>query len=351
MDNRETIHQIADGKLPGREALAGLLSTFDRSDLDYAGQLAARRTEEVFGRNVYIRGLIEFTNHCKNDCLYCGIRRSNRGLTRYRLTGEEILSCCGRGYALGYRTFVLQGGEDLFYTDDRVCHLVSAVKKQFSDCAVTLSLGERSREAYRRFYDAGADRYLLRHETISGAHYARLHPAEMSWERRMDCLYALKEIGYQTGCGFMVGSPGQTAENLADELRFLMEFRPQMVGIGPFLPHRDTPFGQERPGSVEQTLLLLSLIRLLLPGVLLPATTALGTAERDGRLRGIRAGANVIMPNLSPLQNRKDYALYDNKTGLGEDAAEQIDAITAALSGAGYRVLVSRGDYREHSAQ
>lgn len=351
MDNRACIRRIADGKLPEREALANLLRTFDPSELAYAGWLAAQRTEAIFGRGIYIRGLIEFSNHCKNDCLYCGIRRSNRCLTRYRLTEEEILSCCGRGYTLGYRTFVLQGGEDLAYTDDRVCHLVSAIKKQFPDCAVTLSIGERSREAYRRFYDAGADRYLLRHETISNAHYERLHPAEMSWKHRMDCLYALKEIGYQTGCGFMVGSPGQTAEDLADELRFLTEFRPQMVGIGPFLPHRDTPFGQEKPGSVEQTLLLLSLIRLLLPNVLLPATTALGTAERDGRLRGIRAGANVIMPNLSPLQNRKDYALYDNKTGLGEDAAEQIDDITAALSGAGYQVLVSRGDYREHPMQ
>ena len=351
MTNRACIDSIAVGVLPEQAELASLLRTFSREELAYAGQLAARRTEEVFGRSIYIRGLIEFTNHCRNDCLYCGIRRSNRALTRYRLTEEEILSCCDRGYGYGYRTFVLQGGEDLYYSDDRVVHLVTEIKTRFPDCAVTLSLGERSREAYQRFYEAGADRYLLRHETVSPAHYGQLHPSEMSWQRRMDCLRDLKEIGYQTGCGFMVGSPFQTAEMLAEELRFLCEFRPQMVGIGPFLPHKDTPFGGEGPGSVELTLLLLSLIRLLLPEVLLPATTALGTAERDGRLRGIRAGANVIMPNLSPLRNRKDYALYDNKTGLGEDAAEQIEAITASLTAAGYRVSVSRGDYGERPAR
>lgn len=300
-----------------------------------------------FHHGVYIRGLIEFTNYCKNDCYYCGIRRSNPQAVRYRLTEEDILACCREGYPLGFRTFVLQGGEDPWFTDDRLCHIVSSIKKEFPDCAVTLSVGERSRESYQRLFDAGADRYLLRHETATSAHYAQLHPKELKLEHRMECLSTLKDIGYQVGAGFMVGSPGQTLEHLVTDLLFLQQFQPHMVGIGPFLPHKDTPFGQEPAGDVSLTLYLLSILRLMLPNVMLPATTALGTAAGDGREQGILSGANVVMPNLSPLSVRKKYMLYDNKISTGEEAAEGLTLLEKKLNAIGHHIVVGRGDYRE----
>lgn len=309
--------------------------------------LAQQAAQKSFGRQIFVRGLIEFTNYCKNDCYYCGIRRSNKNAARYRLTQEEILECCRAGYKLGFRTFVLQGGEDYFYSDEDIAAIVRAIKAQHPDCAVTLSIGERSRETYALWKQAGADRYLLRHETADCTHYAKLHPAELSAQNRQNCLYTLKELGYQAGAGFMVGSPYQTAENLADDLMFLQKLRPQMIGIGPFIPHHDTPFKDEPAGSVELTLVLLAVLRLLFPHVLLPATTALGTLSPGGRLLGIKAGANVIMPNLSPQNVRGKYLLYDNKLHTGAEAAEALNELQREVASIGYRIVSARGDYTE----
>lgn len=314
-------------------------------DFEPIRQAAEQVRRERYGNRVYIRGLIEFTNYCKNDCLYCGIRRGNRELPRYRLTDGEILACCRQGHGLGFRTFVLQGGEDGFFTDARLCRLVERIKDDFPDCAVTLSVGERSRESYQRLFDAGADRYLLRHETFSKSHYEKLHPSDMSYENRIRCLCDLKDIGYQVGTGFMVGSPWQTAESLAEDLQFIRKFRPHMVGIGPFIPHHATPFRAMEQGSVELTLKLLSMIRLLLPDVLLPATTALGSLDTQGREKGILAGANVVMPNLSPKESRGSYQIYDNKASWGSEAAEGLSQLREAMKKIGYEVVTHRGDH------
>lgn len=316
----------------------------DKEIAEYGFELARKRQKETFGNEVYTRGLIEISNYCKNDCIYCGIRRSNQNAERYRLSEEEILSCCESGYALGFRTFVLQGGEDGYYTDDLLEDLLHKIKAAYPDCAITLSLGERSRESYERLYTAGADRYLLRHETANEAHYGKIHPAEMSLKNRKQCLYTLKEIGYQVGCGIMVGSPYQTIDNLVEDLAFMKTFNPHMVGIGPFIPQKDTPFGEMEPGSLEMTLFLLAIIRLMLPKVLLPATTALGTIHSRGRELGILAGGNVVMPNLSPVKVRKKYALYDNKICTGEEAAECRGCLGNRMESIGYKLVISRGD-------
>ena len=311
-------------------------------------RLLAQRADAVrrriYGNRVYIRGLIEISNICKNDCLYCGIRRGNQACERYRLSGADILSACEEGYALGFRTFVLQGGEDGYFTDDVLADIVSAIRRRHPDCTLTLSLGERSRESYARLRKAGADRYLLRHETANPAHYAKLHPAEMSFGRRMRCLRDLKDLGYQVGCGFMVGSPHQTAQDLAMDLKFIEEFRPHMVGIGPFIPHAATIFAKEKAGSVELTCCLLSIIRLIHPAALLPATTALGTLDESGREKGILAGANVVMPNLSPPSVRKKYELYNNKLSDGDESAQCVESLKARMAAIGYEVVTDRGD-------
>ena len=306
--------------------------------------LADSARREVYGNAIYIRGLIEISNICRNDCLYCGIRRSNRRCERYRLTPEEILACCREGYALGFRTFVLQGGEDAFFTDDMLCALLQEIKTQCPDCAVTLSLGERSRDSYKRLRHAGADRYLLRHETADAAHYASLHPAEMSYANRMRCLQDLKSLGYQVGCGFMVGSPGQTPQHLAKDLKFVEDFQPAMCGICPFIPQQDTHLGREKAGTLELTCYLLSILRLIRPNLLLPATTALGTIDPNGREMGVMAGANVVMPNLSPAGVRRKYALYDNKATDGAEAAQCRDELERRMSAIGYEVVTARGD-------
>lgn len=315
---------------------------------DYDRQRLFDRADKVrrlhYGTDVYIRGLIEISNFCKNDCLYCGIRRSNANAARYRLSAEEILACCGQGYELGFRTFVLQGGEDSYHTAQWVERVVSEIKENYSDCAVTLSLGERPREDYEIWYQAGADRYLLRHETASRSHYEKLHPPGQAYLRRMECLRDLKRIGYQTGAGFMVGSPFQGTEELIADMRFLREFQPHMVGIGPFIPHHDTPFAGESAGSLERTLTMVALTRLTLPKALIPATTALGTIHPQGRELGLKAGANVVMPNLSPMHVRGQYSLYDNKACTGQEAAEGLEALKKSVAQAGYRVVVSRGD-------
>ena len=301
--------------------------------------------EQVYGKDIYIRGLIEFTNFCKNDCLYCGIRRSNTNACRYRLDVDEILQCCEKGYELGFRTFVLQGGEDAYFTDDRLEQIVKAIRGQYPDCAITLSVGERSYESYKRLFDAGADRYLLRHETYNAEHYAQLHPAELSAKARQQCLRKLKDIGYQVGCGFMVGLPYQTAEHLAEDMMFIADLKPHMVGIGPFIPHKDTPFAKETSGTLELTLFMLGLLRLMLPNVLLPATTALGTISPNGRELGIMAGANVVMPNLSPSMVREKYLLYNDKAHTGLEAAECVQDLKERMEVIGYEVVVSRGDW------
>lgn len=300
---------------------------------------------QIFGKQIYIRGLIEFTNHCRNNCYYCGLRRDNHKVERYRLEDEQILDCCEEGYALGFRTFVLQGGEDLYFTDEKISLIVRAVKARFPDCAVTLSLGERSRESYRLWYQAGVDRYLLRHETADCFHYRWLHPLELSLETRMQCLRNLKEIGYQVGAGFMVGSPGQTFGHLAEDMLFLLELQPHMIGIGPFIPHQETPFAGKPCGSVELTLFMLALLRLTFPKVLLPATTALSTLAEDGRKQGILAGANVIMPNLSPEGVREQYCLYDNKKCTNEESAQSVQFICEEMQKIGYEIIVGRGDH------
>ena len=331
------------------EAWERLFTEYTQSDADFAIELARQRTLERFGRKIWFRGIVEFSNICKCDCHYCGIRCSNHQVSRYRLSPEDILECCAEGYGAGFRTFVLQGGEDGWFTDERMCAIVREIKKRWPDCAVTLSLGERSRESYQAMFDAGADRYLLRHETADESHYALLHPAKQTLANRLRCLRDLKDIGYQTGCGIMVGSPGQTPATLAKDMVFMQEFRPQMVGVGPFLPHKDTPFREEKPGSVELTLFVLALCRLVLPGVLLPATTALGTAEADGRVRGVLAGCNVIMPNLSPASVRKKYMLYDNKAGSDLTAEEGIALLRRQMEAIGYEVVIGRGDYQEET--
>lgn len=325
----------------------------DGGGADY-GELmreADRLRRLSYDNEVYTRGLIEFTNFCKNDCLYCGIRRSNPYAERYRLTERQILECCSLGWELGYRTFVLQGGEDPYFTDERIERIVYSIRSTHPDCAVTLSIGERSRESYQRFYNAGAQRYLLRHETANDEHYHKLHPAAMSPENRKRCLWDLRDIGYQVGAGFMVGSPFQTPEYLADDLLFLQELQPHMVGIGPFIPQKDTPFGTFPSGTVEQTLLLLAMLRVLLPTALLPATTAVGTLDPLGREKALKAGANVVMPNLSPTDVRKKYLLYDNKICTGDEAAECRFCIQGRVERAGFRLTVSRGDHKEWRMQ
>ena len=308
---------------------------------------ARKIREKYYGNDVYIRGLIEFTSYCKNDCYYCGLRRSNRNAERYRLTKEDILSCCETGYALGFRTFVLQGGEDPAFTDEKMTDIIRTIKTDYPDCAVTLSVGEKKRETYLSWFEAGADRYLLRHETANEAHYQKLHPPGMTLANRLRCLRDLKEIGYQVGTGFMVGSPGQTSETLAEDLLFIAELQPEMVGIGPFIPHHDTPFAEETGDNGELTLFLLGILRLMLPSALLPSTTALGTADADGREKGVLAGANVVMPNLSPLSVRKKYLLYDNKICTGDEAAECRESLARRMNDIGYDVVISRGDFIE----
>ena len=312
----------------------------------YLFEKAREARRRYYGDDVYIRGLIEFTNCCRNDCYYCGIRRSNTHASRYRLTEEEILTCCREGWAIGYRTFVLQGGEDPAWGPDRIAALVASIKQAFPACAVTLSVGEHDRETYRRWFEAGADRYLLRQETADNAHYRLLHPPELSPENRKRCLWDLKEIGYQVGCGLMAGSPGQGPEQLAEDFLFMRELEPDMVGIGPFVPARHTPFADQPAGSLELTLFLLGLVRLMLPNVLLPATTALGTIHPRGRELGMLAGANVCMPNLSPPGVRDKYALYDHKLCTGEEAAQNLQSLRERMAGIGCRVVVARGDHK-----
>ncbi len=345
MTNIELIDKLSVEKNLSFDEWTQLIGTYTPEDRQYAADAARNVAQREFGRDIFFRGIVEFTSICKNDCYYCGLRRSNHNAARYRLTKEDILACCAEGYKTGFRTFVLQGGEDAWFTDERMCDIVSAIRQAYPDCAITLSIGERSRESYQKLFDAGANRYLLRHETATPAHYAKLHPKELSLENRIRCLYDLKAIGYQTGCGCMVGTPYQTAEDLARDMLFMADFKPEMIGIGPFIPHHDTPFAACAAGSVDTTLLLLSLCRLMLPRVMLPATTALGTLDGSGRKQGVLAGANVIMPNLSPINVRKKYLLYDNKAITGDDAAESLRLLDEHMHEIGYKLSIARGDW------
>lgn len=344
-DIKVLIDTLKEKRILGREQFRQLLEGTDAETAEYLFAQARSVRERVYGNDVYMRGLIEFTNYCKNDCYYCGIRKSNSCAERYRLTEEQILGCCDMGYSLGFRTFVLQGGEDPYFTDARMCKIICAIKAKYPDSAVTLSIGEKTYETYKAYREAGADRYLLRHETANEAHYNKLHPAELSLENRKRCLYDLKSLGFQVGCGFMVGSPHQTTDTIIDDLLFMKELDPQMVGIGPFIPHHDTPFKDEKAGTMDRTLLLLGIVRLMLPGVLLPATTALGTIHPLGREKGILAGANVVMPNLSPTDVRNKYLLYDNKICTGDEAAECVQCLKKRVESTGCRIVVARGDY------
>lgn len=321
-----------------------LIENYTKETKDYAASLAVKLKEFYYGKEIFIRGLIEISNICKNDCYYCGIRKSNKQIARYRLYKEDILDCAKQGYDLGFRTFVLQGGEDPYFDDKRLCDIIFELKRLYPDCAITLSLGERSKESYKLLKDAGADRYLLRHETMDEDHYKKLHPNNLNLRSRVQCLLDLKELKYQVGCGFMVGSPYQTSSTLAKDLYFIEKFKPDMCGIGPFIPHKDTPFKDEKAGNIELTLFLLALIRIIHPPVLLPATTALGSIDDNGREKGIKCGANVIMPNLSPKSVRQKYMLYNNKKSDGEEAAESLEEIKKRILSTGNIIAVSRGD-------
>ena len=347
---KETLNLIEKLAETHSLSLAEYEALLDGRDEEAAEALKTRAVpvrKAIYGTDVYVRGLIEISNICKNDCYYCGIRGSNKNCDRYRLTHEEILECAEEGYRLGFRTFVLQGGEDGYYSDEEMGGIVKALKAKYPDCAVTLSLGERSKESYQYLFDAGADRYLLRHETADEEHYKKLHPASMSWRNRMECLKNLREIGYQVGAGFMVGSPYQTNRELAKDLKFVEEFKPDMCGIGPFVPHKDTQFKDCPAGTVELTCYLLSILRLIHPPMLIPSTTALGTIHPLGREMGILAGANVVMPNLSPVSVRKKYELYDNKICTGEESAQCRDCLNQRMKSIGYEVVTARGDIKK----
>lgn len=345
-DNQKRILKLKQERFLSPDDWLALFSGWTPDDREFAACHAREVAHTHFGNKIYVRGLIEFSNHCKNDCLYCGIRRSNLCAERYRLTEDTILECCHAGYQYGFRTFVLQSGEDGAFGPKRLIPLLQKIRREFPDCAITLSAGEYPSETYKAFFDAGATRYLLRHETADPVHYAKLHPDGMSWETRMECLRNLKRAGFQTGCGFMVGSPFQTAEHLVKEMLFLHDFQPEMIGIGPFIPHKDTPFRDEKAGNVELTLFLLSLLRLQHPNILLPATTALETLEHKGREKGILSGANVIMPNITPEDMRKKYLLYNNKYNgsLKENILQS--PLQQQMQDIGYEIVIDRGDYR-----
>ena len=342
----ELIDELAHNHTLDLEGYEHLVTHQDDEAAQRLADLASGVRKDVYGTDVFVRGLIEISSICKNDCLYCGLRASNASCERYRLTPEQILLCADMGYELGFRTFVLQGGEDMWFSDERLCAIVASIRERHPDCAITLSMGERSRESYARLRQAGADRYLLRHETADPEHYALLHPAAMSFDNRMRCLHDLRELGYAVGVGMMVGSPYQTPRHLAEDLAFIDRFKPEMCGIGPFIPHHATPFASEPAGTLEQTCYLLSIIRLIHPSVLLPATTALGTIDPMGREKGVLAGANVVMPNLSPADVRQKYLLYDGKICMGDEAAECRRCLDLRMERIGYHVVVDRGDPR-----
>ena len=339
----ELIHKLYKNNYVNEEELLYILNNLDKDSENYLFEKANQTRIKTYDHKVFMRGLIEFTNYCKRTCTYCGISALNPNADRYRLSLSDILSACEEGYRLGYRTFVLQGGEDDYYTDDKIVEIIKEIKNRFKDVAITLSIGEKSYESYKKYFVAGADRYLLRHETADKELYEKLHK-NMSFQERRSCLFNLKEIGFQVGAGFMVGLPGAKNEHYVKDIMFLKELNPHMVGIGPFIPHKDTILSKEKGGTLEKTLILLAITRLFLPDALLPATTALGTIDPFGREKGLKAGANVVMPNLSPTTVREKYSLYDGKICTGDEAAECRNCIEGRIKAAGYEVDMGRGD-------
>lgn len=330
-----------------KEEFVTLIGLTKEDDFAYLCIKANQIKEETFGKYVYIRGLIEFTNYCKNDCYYCGIRCSNKKAQRYRLSFEDILASCDMGEQLGIQTYVLQGGEDPFFTDEKLIEIVQKIKEKYPHKAITLSVGERTDESYLKLKKNGVDRYLLRHETATKSHYEQLHPGNLTLENRLECLRKLKQAGFQTGAGFMVGSPFQNDEHLANDLLLLKELQPEMVGIGPFIHHNDTPFKDFSDGSVRKTVLMVALTRLLLPKALIPSTTALASLNQDGRKMALLSGANVVMPNLTPAGNRKKYLLYQNKISAGEETAECFHQLKEEIESIGLKMDLFRGDFPE----
>ena len=338
VDRLRTRHELAP------EEYRALLTMRSPHDVEYLLAQAREVAQKQFGKGIYLRGLIEMSNVCLNDCLYCGIRCSNKQVKRYTLTREQVLECCKQGYEIGFRTFVIQGGEWGEERSQWIAELIADIRNRWPECAITLSLGEHPRQTYALWRDAGADRYLLRHETHNQRLYNLLHPNDMTIHHRLQCLEWLKELGYQVGAGIMVGSPFQSIGSIIEDIQYLIDFKPHMIGIGPFIPQHDTPFARFPAGSVDMTTRLYAIMRLALPQALIPSTTAVASLSPDGRLRGILAGANVVMPNLSPEDNRKQYALYDNKASLGAESAQGIIALEKELSTIGYHIDWSRGD-------
>lgn len=326
------------------EQYRALLTMRDPQDVEYLMSQAREVAQLKFGKHVFLRGLIELSNVCRNDCLYCGIRRSNHQVARYTLTREQVLACCEQGYEIGFRTFVLQGGEWSEEQSKWIADLIAEIRQHWPDCAITLSLGEHPKETYALWREAGADRYLLRHETHNSRLYGLLHPKGMTIGNRLQCLDWLKQLGFQVGAGIMVGSPFQSLKTIVEDIQYLIEFQPHMIGIGPFIPHHDTPLRRFPAGSVEMTARLYAIMRLALPQALIPSTTAMASLSPNGRLRGILSGANVVMPNLSPEDNRKQYSLYDNKASLGAESAQGIRVLADELATIGYSIDWSRGD-------
>jgi len=341
----ELVDKLEKQTILEKDELIKLIENYDNEELrEYLFEVARKVKKEHYGNDVYIRGIVEFSNYCQQDCFYCGIRKSNQNVERYRLNIADILQSCQNGYELGFRTFVLQSGEDAYFDDDKLIEVIKEIKNQYPDCAITLSVGERSYESYKKLYNAGADRYLLRHESANDEHYSKLHPDNLSLQNRKQCLYDLKEVGFQVGCGFMVGSPYQSASCLADDLLFIHDLQPAMVGIGPFISHKDTPFNGKESGTSSLTTFMMALTRLIVPTVLLPATTALGSIDPQGREKGIQAGGNVVMPNLSPLNTRKNYLLYDNKICIDDKPSDCKDCINARIESTGNKIVIGRGD-------
>ena len=344
---KELIERLAQGNILNAIDFGQLLkcAATDQNVLQLLRDNAVRTARAQFGLGIYIRGLIELSSFCRCDCLYCGLRRSNRNADRYRLSHEEVMACCKEGYALGFRTFVLQGGEDGTHTDEWLVNLITDMRTTYPDVAITLSLGERTEESYRRLKEAGANRYLLRHEAANEELYASLHPSSKGLRHRLECLEALKSCGYQTGMGMMIGVKGQTIDHIVEDLLLIQQMQPEMVGIGPFLPHKATPLGEEPAGELNLVLATIAIVRLMLPTALLPSTTALATLTPRGRLEGILSGANVVMPNLSPSDVRAKYAIYENKASWGKEAAEGLSALDNELQTIGYHIDYARGDF------
>ncbi len=342
---KDLIDQLRAKHKLAPEGYRALLTMRDPQDVEYLMEQAREVAQARFGKGIFVRGLIELTNVCRNDCLYCGIRRSNSNVSRYTLTREQVLDSCEQGYKIGFRTFVLQGGEWGEERSTWIAELIRDIRQRWPECAITLSLGEHTRETYAMWRKAGADRYLLRHETHNKRLYSLLHPEGMTIQHRLQCLDWLKELGFQVGAGIMVGSPFQSLNSIVEDIMYLVDFKPHMIGIGPFIPQHETLFSRFPAGSVDLTARFYAILRLALPFALIPSTTAMATLSPDGRLRGILAGANVVMPNLSPADNRAKYALYDNKASFGAESAQGIKKLADELSSIGYHIDWSRGDF------